>query len=78
MDKVTRYSFETYFDYIQSIADSGDVQAILLKLADLHHNMDPERMDAISENERLSMQMRYAKACDMLFAAFGNLMGENQ
>jgi (p)ppGpp synthase/HD superfamily hydrolase len=46
-----------YFDYIQSIKNSGDKVAIAVKLADLHHNSDRSRID----NPTPEDEERYAK-----------------
>ena len=49
-----------YFDYIRNIADSGNMDAIIVKLADLKDNSDPNRVWAVEDPERIVK--RYAKA----------------
>ena len=46
-----------YFDYVQSIKDSGNQTAISVKLADLRHNSDASRVDNADEK----MTARWAK-----------------
>jgi len=38
-----------YFDYVQKIKDSKNQTAIAVKLADLRHNSDATRVDAVDE-----------------------------
>lgn len=52
---------ETYFDYIRRIA-RGSVDLKLVKLADLSHNMQPERWPDMPSG----MQKRYAKSVDII------------
>jgi len=46
-----------YLDYVRSIWDSGNQTAIAVKLADLRHNSDATRVDAVDER----MKERWAK-----------------
>lgn len=51
----------TYQEWIQEIADSGDVLLIIVKLADNEDNGDPGRLQN-SEGGSSSMAKRYARA----------------
>lgn len=60
---------ESYFEYIA--ACGKDATATVVKLADLWHNLQPERMDCLPESERRSLERRYLKARQMLWDALG-------
>lgn len=60
---------QTYMEFIQTIADSGEVGAIKVKLADLQHNTLPERMEGLAPAVRESLTKRYDKAKAVLRAA---------
>ena len=54
-----------YMDYVQQIKDSGNPHAIAVKLADLRHNSDPTRLDAIDEH-MLARFEKYRQAAELL------------
>ena len=58
----------TYIEWIQQIIDTGDRDAITLKLADNRHNMMPERIAKLPEEER-GILRRYQKSSGLLEAA---------
>jgi len=65
---------QTYMEFIQSIADSGEVGAIRVKLADLQHNTLPERMEGLAPEVREGFIKRYDKAKEVLRAAMKGRM----
>ena len=54
-----------YMDYIQRIKDSGNQSAITVKLADLRHNSDVTRLDAVDEKMKLRLE-KYKEAINVL------------
>ena len=56
---------EQYMDYIRRVKDSGDANAIKIKLADLQHNSDITRLNKVDEKALGSME-RYKAAYEML------------
>jgi len=54
-----------YMDYVQQIKDSANPRAIAVKLADLRHNSDASRYDALDDQDRARMQ-KYAVAIQLL------------
>ena len=60
-------AYQSYLSYIEHIAAQGCEWLIRIKLADLTHNSDPERWDALTDDimpldRRLLMLERYEKA----------------
>lgn len=66
---LTRRPEQTYDEYIGGIC-SGIV-APVVKLADLWHNLQPERMACLPESEQRSLEKRYLKARDRIWEALG-------
>lgn len=63
VDAVTRREGEKYFDFVRRTKlDEG---AVIVKRADLKHNMSPARMANLSEKEK-GMIHRYEKAVQIL------------
>ncbi|MCK4777769.1 MAG: HD domain-containing protein [Actinomycetia bacterium] len=60
---LTRSSGLMYFDYIEMIAESGNLDAIRVKLADLSHNLSRPGKSPVS------LKKRYMKAKKILKAA---------
>lgn len=58
----------TYMDWIRSIAASGDIGLMQIKLADNQHNSDPDRIAKLPENER-DIVVRYVRSMNILQAA---------
>ena len=56
---------DPYMDYVQKIKDSGNRTAKAVKLADLRHNSDTTRADAVSEKIAARFEM-YKAAIDLL------------
>jgi (p)ppGpp synthase/HD superfamily hydrolase len=54
-----------YMDYIRRIKDSGNKAAILIKLADLHHNSDTRRLVRIDDRARKRLE-KYRTAIELL------------
>jgi (p)ppGpp synthase/HD superfamily hydrolase len=75
LELVTRKPKQTYGDYITMICceQYRDVREVagLVKLADLRHNLSPERQDCLSEGERKGLEKRYLKARDRIWEALG-------
>lgn len=59
---------KTYIEWVQSIADSGNVRAIRIKLADNEDNSDPKRIAQLPESER-SIVKRYQRSMKILRVA---------
>ncbi len=70
---LTHLPNESYAQYIGRICDEPyrDVRAIAgaVKLADLWHNLQPERMMCLPSAEALSLSRRYLKARDRIWEA---------
>ncbi|HET6493842.1 MAG TPA: guanosine-3',5'-bis(diphosphate) 3'-pyrophosphohydrolase, partial [Thermoleophilia bacterium] len=64
---------KTYHEFIESIAESDETGAILVKLADLAHNSDPERLAQLPPDKAAGLGKRYAKATTTLTAALVRL-----
>ena len=54
-----------YIDYVKCIKDSGNQNAIAIKLADLRHNSDPARLDSM-DDRMLARFEKYKMASDLL------------
>lgn len=73
---LTRHPAETYAEYIAKICegrftDLRDIAAIV-KLADLWHNLQPERQACLPSKEAASLlEGRYLKARDRIWEALG-------
>lgn len=66
---LTRVEGETYDAYIIRLC--ADPVAMLVKLADLWHNLSPQRQDCLPAAEAKSLQGRYLKARDRIWEALG-------
>lgn len=66
---------ETHAEYIERICSERyrDVHEIaaVVKLADLWHNLSPERQSCLEEGERKGLEKRYLKARDRIWEALG-------
>lgn len=73
LDALTRRRGESYFDYIERICTQQymDVREIAcyVKLADLWHNLRPERQDCLPLMEQASLEERYLKARGRIWRA---------
>jgi (p)ppGpp synthase/HD superfamily hydrolase len=72
---VTRTDSETYREYIERICseryrDVAEI-AMYVKLADLWHNLSPERQDCLPAGERKGLEKRYLKARERIWEALG-------
>jgi (p)ppGpp synthase/HD superfamily hydrolase len=65
---VTRQPGEQYFDYIRRIIAAGPI-AMLVKLADLWHNLQPERQNCLPKGEAHGLEKRYLKTRQMIWDA---------
>ncbi len=63
---LTRDSSDTYAEYINKIANSGNLTAIKVKLADLNHNSSEERMIVLKPEKASQLNKRYSKAKSIL------------
>jgi (p)ppGpp synthase/HD superfamily hydrolase len=66
---ITHRPEQTYAEYIDGICTS--MIAPLVKLADLWHNLRPERLACLPTKERASLERRYLKARDRIWEALG-------
>lgn len=64
----------SYMEWIRSIAASGDIGLIHIKLADNQHNSDPTRIAALSEDQR-GITKRYEKSMNILREALAGIKG---
>jgi (p)ppGpp synthase/HD superfamily hydrolase len=75
LELVTRKEGQTYADYITMLCceQYRDVREIAchVKLADLWHNLQPERQACLPSKERASLERRYLKARDRIWKALG-------
>lgn len=62
---VSRKSNESYSEFIQRIADSKNITAIEVKLADLKNNMDLSRLKEVKQKD-LDRVKKYKKAYNKL------------
>lgn len=71
LQAVTRLPDETYRQYIEGICNCEYSVAIIVKLADLWHNLQPERQDCLLAFEAISLRDRYLTSRTMLWEALG-------
>lgn len=64
---ITRQESEPYVDYINRVCE--DRYARIVKLADLWHNLQPERQACLPSKEAASLEKRYLKARDQIWGA---------
>ncbi|MBP5722871.1 MAG: hypothetical protein J6X18_04775 [Bacteroidales bacterium] len=65
---LTRRDGESYDDFIERIASSGDTIAIVVKIADLNDNMNLGRLDDVTEKD-IERTKKYARAKNRLMCA---------
>lgn len=67
---ITRQKNETYFDYINRIVESKDIDVLYVKYYDLLDNMNenriPENVDPKLQKKLKSMRKRYTKAKNII------------
>jgi (p)ppGpp synthase/HD superfamily hydrolase len=66
---LTHPTSETYSHYIRRVC-SNEI-ACVVKLADLAHNLSPQRQACLPEKEQKSLEKRYLKARDRIWEALG-------
>ncbi len=59
---LTRRKGEAYPEFIERIAASGNLGAMLIKLADVDDNLDPARFALLSREDAARLGPRYSKA----------------
>lgn len=64
LDAITRRENEPYFDYIRRCRE--DFVARVVKIADLQHNLSPERSSKLPAEEAASLARRYADSLRIL------------
>ena len=75
VSKLTRHeaaingSLPPYREWIASLAENGDLPTILVKLADVEDNSDPERLALLPEETRARLLRKYEPAQEVLRAA---------
>lgn len=67
---ITRPNDESYADYISRVGSNA--LATIVKLADLWHNLQPERQDCLPEKEQFGLEKRYLEAREYLWLALGS------
>jgi len=67
---LTRMPDEPYVEYVERL--SHNTLAATVKLADLYHNLQPERQDCLPAKERAPLEKRYLKARDRIWEALGH------
>lgn len=70
LDDLTRKDGEPYFDYIDRCTRVP--YSAIVKLADLWHNLQPERQACLPEKEQRSLEKRYLKAVGRIWCASGH------
>lgn len=74
LDCVTRWPTEPYREYIEKVAAGGPLP-IIVKLADLYHNMSDERKVGLTEAQlamaAILQEKRYEPSRDRLWEALG-------
>lgn len=70
LEALARGRAERYYDYIDRCAQVP--LAAIVKLADLWHNLQPERQDCLPEKERKGLEKRYLKARDRTWEALAH------
>lgn len=68
---VTKDENETYASYIEQICACPNQVAIIVKLADLWHNLQPIRQRCLAEGEARGLEKRYLKSRNRLWEALG-------
>ena len=64
---LTKLKGEDYRKYIDRIIDSGNIHAMNIKLADLHHNMDLGRIVNPKANDYERISKRYEPAYERIY-----------
>lgn len=67
LDILTKRPTESYAEYIERCL--GDYTTARVKLADLWHNLQPERQTCLPDKEQASLEKRYLRARDRLWEA---------
>lgn len=67
---ITRASADSHTEYIDCLIEMSPL-AMVVKLADLWHNLQPERQDCLPAKERASLEKRYLKARERIWEALG-------
>lgn len=65
LDSLTRRKRESYTDYIERLSKNDD--AVIIKLADLHHNLQPERLEHLDESTQNRLRAKYQHALEILY-----------
>ena len=66
---ITQSPDQSYSDYIKQVCE--DEVACYVKLADLWHNLSPERQDGLDPKEAASLEKRYLKARERIWKTIG-------
>jgi len=66
LEAITQNEGEVYFDYVHRCKDNFIARVV--KIADLRHNLAPERMRGLPESNQRSMRKRYERALEILGA----------
>lgn len=73
VELLTRDKKTTYDQYIDELIESDDVDAMLVKMSDLTHNMDLNRLNHEPDDLDLSRKERYLRAYDKIKAALESI-----
>lgn len=73
VDLLTHRKGVSYDDYITRIANSNNLDAIRIKIADLTHNMDLSRLGRIAKQSDWDRANKYREARDLLYSRYPSL-----
>jgi hypothetical protein len=63
----------TYFQWIESLAQTRDRELMLIKLADNEDNADPARLAMLDVSIAMNLKNRYRKSAHILSSALASL-----
>lgn len=66
LEIITKIKGEDYRDYIDRIIKSGNRNAMNIKLSDLRHNMEPDRIKSPTANDYERVSKRYEPAYERI------------
>lgn len=81
VDLVTDDKSRSYLGFVKNIIDSGNQGAILVKWADMTHNLSDERLHEVESSFRFKVQNKYRVPYGMLCKAveeFGYDLGDSE
>lgn len=73
---VTRDPYTTYSSFIDRLIEAGDIDALIIKYIDLHHNMDSRRVAKLEG--KWTLGKRYTKALDKISDTILQKIGKDE